>query len=151
MKVRIFTDGACSGNPGAGGWATKIFLQENSIELSGGEKETTNNRMELIAVIKGLEYIKQNAIPNKVDIYSDSAYVVNSVNNGWLKNWKENGWKTKKGTQVKNIDLWERFLQLLGKNKNIHFVKIKGHAGHTHNERVDLLARKQSEKFKLEA
>ena len=149
MKIRIFTDGACSGNPGPGGWATKICMSEESIELAGYEIETTNNRMELLAVIKSLEYIREKKIPNNVDIYSDSAYVVNAINKKWLINWERNGWMTKKGTQVKNIDLWEKFIRTIGRNTSINFIKIKGHSGHLHNERVDKLAREQSEKAKL--
>jgi ribonuclease HI len=151
MKIRIFTDGACSGNPGPGGWAAIILFSDNHVELVGCNKDTTNNRMELTAVIKAIEYVRSNKITTKVDIYSDSAYVVNAVNKGWLKKWQGNGWRTNAGSEVKNMDLWEIFLKLLNKNKkrNINFVKVKGHSGHIHNERVDDLAREQSELAKV--
>jgi ribonuclease HI len=150
MRTRAFTDGACSGNPGPGGWGAIIFLPETSIELSGFELDTTNNRMELVAVIETLEYLIKKKIHDKVDIYSDSAYVINALTKGWLKNWERNNWKTKAGDEVKNIDLWKRLICLRSKyeGKDIGFIKIKGHSGHIHNERVDLLAKSEVERAK---
>lgn len=134
--VEIFTDGACSGNPGPGGWGA--ILRSNGVEkeLSGGEIHTTNNRMELLAVINALEALKR---PCKVKITTDSSYVVNGINEGWAESWRKNGWRKKDKKPALNPDLWERLLNLL----EIHqaeFVWIKGHNGHPENERCDKLA-----------
>ena len=130
--VEIFTDGACSGNPGKGGRGAILRYKGVEKELCGAEENTTNNRMELLAVIKGLEAIRwQNA---EVHVYSDSSYVVNAINKGWLENWQRKGF-----AKVKNPDLWMRLLPLL-KMHRVAFHWIKGHAGHPENERCDALA-----------
>ena len=142
-KVDIFTDGACSGNPGPGGYG--VILRYNGIEkvLSGGEPSTTNNRMELLGVISGLEALKTRCC---VKVYTDSKYVVNAVVNGWAKSWKAKGWKKKDGKPAKNPELWERLLQLLDKHE-VEFIWIKGHDGHPENERCDALAVAERSKF----
>ncbi|MBE6443471.1 MAG: ribonuclease HI [Alphaproteobacteria bacterium] len=138
--VEIFTDGACSGNPGAGGWGAILRYGAVEKELSGGEDATTNNRMELTAVIEALLALKKSC---NVILYTDSRYVMDGVNQ-WLPNWKQNGWKTaNKKTPVKNIDLWQNLDSLLEKHK-IKWVWVKGHNGHPENERVDKLARDQA-------
>ncbi len=135
--VEIFTDGACSGNPGPGGWGV-ILRAENGEEkeFSGGEINTTNNRMELSAAIKGLEALKK---PVLVKLYTDSQYLQNGMKL-WLNKWKSNGWKTSGRDDVKNIDLWQR-LDALASQYEIEWHWIKGHAGHPENERADVLAR----------
>ena len=130
--IKIFTDGSSRGNPGPGGYGVVMLYKDNRKELSQGYKTTTNNRMELTAVIKALEAIKKNSI--KVTIYSDSKYVVESVEKGWIWNWGEKNFKKKK-----NIDLWKQFIPLY-KKFNIKFVWVKGHAGIKENERCDELA-----------
>ena len=135
-KVKIYTDGACSGNPGPGGYGTIIKYNGHEKELSGGYKNTTNNRMELLAVISGLEALKEPCI---VDIYSDSKYVVDAIKQGWAKRWQKNHWMRNKKEAALNPDLWQRLLDLLDQHKVImHWVK--GHAGHEENERCDKLA-----------
>ncbi len=137
QRVEIFTDGACSGNPGAGGWGVILRCRDVEKELSGAEKETTNNRMEMTAVINALKALK---CPCNITLYTDSKYVMDGVNE-WLPNWKKNGWKTaNKKTAVKNVDLWQVLDELLGQHK-IRWVWVKGHNGHPENERVDTLAR----------
>lgn len=150
MKVRIFTDGACSGNPGPGGWATVFSLDKKYIKLSGNEENTTNNRMELMAVVKAYERIIQKyKIDNNVEyeLYADSAYVVNSINNGWIISWNNNGWKTAKGDMIKNQDLWKRLLELINeiakKKIPLKIIKVKGHYGIAFNELVDRIARQE--------
>ena len=139
-EVEIYTDGACSGNPGAGGWGAILRYGQIEKELSGGEKETTNNRMELTAVIEALKALKK---PCTITLYTDSRYVMDGVNE-WLPNWKVNGWRTaNKKTQVKNIDLWQSLESFLKIHK-IKWVWVKGHNGHPENERVDKLARDQA-------
>lgn len=135
-KIIMYTDGACSGNPGPGGYAAILMYGDNVKEISGGEKDTTNNKMEITAVIKGLEAIKE---PCDVDIYSDSAYVVDSVEKGWLFGWKKNNWIKSDKKQVKNIELWEEMLKYL-KIHNIKFIKVKGHSDNEYNNRCDKLA-----------
>lgn len=145
-EVEIYTDGACSGNPGAGGWG--VILRYGSIEkeLSGGEAHTTNNRMELQAVICALKALKKEC---KITLYTDSKYVMDGVNQ-WLPNWKVNGWKTtNKKSAVKNLDLWQELDTLLCKH-TIKWVWVKGHNGHPENERVDKLARDKAKDFALE-
>ena len=133
--VRMFTDGACSGNPGPGGYGCILRCGIREKEISGGAIETTNNRMELTAVIEGLSALKK---PCKVIITTDSKYVSDSVTNGWLFNWQKNGWRNSKGS-VPNKDLWEKLVPLL-KRHDVSFVWVKGHAGHPENERCDRMA-----------
>lgn len=145
-RVEIFTDGACSGNPGIGGWGALLRHKQTEKELSGGELETTNNRMELTAVIEALKALKTKC---NITLYTDSKYVMNGITE-WLENWKNNGWKTShKKNAVKNIDLWQTLDGLIQKHE-IRFVWVKGHAGHPENERVDSLARHEVEKLKGE-
>lgn len=136
-KVDIYTDGACSGNPGAGGYGAVILYKGQRKELSDGFKCTTNNRMEILAVIKALEALK---VPCEVDLYSDSKYVVDAIEKGWARKWKNNGWKRNKTDMALNVDLWERLLTLLEKHK-VTFIWVKGHAANVENERCDFLAR----------
>lgn len=133
----VYTDGACSGNPGKGGYGG-IYIKPNgeAEEFSGGEDETTNNRMELMAVIVGLEKTAENA---KVKVYSDSAYVVNAFNQNWLTNWKRNGWRTAGGSEVLNSDLWKE-LSTIVSARDVEFIKIKGHSDNILNNRCDQLA-----------
>ena len=133
--IQIFTDGACSGNPGPGGWGAILRWNGHEKELSGGEGETTNNRMEMMAVIKALEALNK---ASDVDLYTDSKYVMDGVNQ-WLEGWKAKGWKTAAKKPVKNQDLWERIDSLIQEH-NVTFHWVKGHAGHPENERADALA-----------
>lgn len=135
-KVEIFTDGACKGNPGAGGWGAILRYKEVEKEISGGEKNTTNNRMELTAVIKALELLKE---PCQVSLYTDSQYIANALTKGWAKKWKANGWMRNKREKALNPELWDRLLNLY----DVHQIDVnwvKGHAGHPENERCDRLA-----------
>ena len=134
--VTIYTDGACSGNPGAGGWGAILFHGNHKKEISGFEANTTNNKMEITAVIRALELLKA---PCTVDLYSDSAYVVNAINLGWLENWKGNSWKGSDKKQVKNIEYWQRLDELM-KTHKVTFIKVKGHADNEFNNRCDELA-----------
>ena len=136
-KVTIFTDGACSGNPGLGGYAGVLLYGEHKLEYSGSEAQTTNNRMEVMAVIVGLKRLKY---PCKVDVYSDSAYTVNAFNEGWIYAWKKGGWKKADGKAVQNVDLWEE-LYALTKTHEVTFHKVAGHADNELNNRCDELAR----------
>lgn len=155
MKFRIFTDGACSENPGPGGWAAIMACNDGNQILKGYEVNTTNNRMELMAVVKVLSHIMSKGIDgfnvqkDKIEIHSDSAYVVNAINDKWTIKWKLNGWKTTKGKDVKNRDLWEELMSLMLAFKEskvfIQFVKVKGHKGIALNELADETARKQVE------
>ena len=142
-KVTLYTDGACSGNPGPGGYGAILIYNGIEKEVSGGEKNTTNNKMEMMAVIKGLEMLKE---PCEVFVYSDSAYVVNSIEKGWIYSWKKNGWKKSDKKEVKNIELWERLLKLMEIHK-VTFLKFKGHADDELNNRCDRLAVLEREKF----
>lgn len=143
-KIEIFTDGACSGNPGPGGWGAVLRYNGVEKELSGGEKETTNNRMELTAVIFALKALKE---PCEVVLTTDSKYVCDSVINGWVYSWQKNNWRKSDKKPALNVDLWEQLLELLEKHK-VTFNWVKGHAGHPENERCDKLAVMQSEKYK---
>lgn len=134
--VEIYTDGACSGNPGPGGWGAVLRWNGHEKELSGGEAETTNNRMEMMAVIKALEAIKGTP---KIEIYTDSKYVMQGVTE-WLEGWKVKGWKTASKKPVKNVDLWQQ-MDTLVSGHDVTFHWVKGHAGHPENERADALAR----------
>ena len=134
--VEIFTDGACSGNPGPGGWGAVLRFAGKEKELSGGEKETTNNRMELTAVIKALSALKE---PCKVRLTTDSKYVCDAINQRWVYGWKANGWRKADKKPALNVDLWEELLPLL-ETHEVEFLWVKGHAGHPENERCDVLA-----------
>ncbi len=136
QRVVIHTDGACSGNPGPGGWGAILSFGETQKELMGGEEHTTNNRMELMAAIAALEALKR---PCTVDLHTDSQYLRNGIMS-WINNWKRNGWRTADKSPVKNVDLWKRLDEALGPHK-IHWHWVKGHAGHAQNERADELAR----------
>jgi ribonuclease HI len=134
--IEIFTDGACSGNPGPGGWGAILRTGAHERELSGGEKATTNNRMEMMAVIQGLAALTK---PSKVTLYTDSRYVLDGATK-WIKNWKKNGWKTADKKPVKNEDLW-RLLEVEAARHEIAWKWVRGHDGHAENERADALAR----------
>ncbi|MBR4295892.1 MAG: ribonuclease HI [Clostridia bacterium] len=135
-KVEIYTDGACRGNPGKGGWGAVLIYGENKKELCGGEKETTNNRMELTAAIEALAILKE---PCKVTMTSDSQYLINGITKGWALSWKNNGWRKSDRSPALNVDLWEKLLELL-EIHDVEFIWVKGHAGHKYNERCDELA-----------
>ncbi len=132
----MYTDGACSGNPGPGGYGALLLSGKHRAELSGGFRRTTNNRMEILAVIAGLESLRE---PRRVTVHSDSQYVVDAVNKGWAKRWKANGWRRNKKEKALNPDLWERLLDLLDTH-DVTFRWIRGHAGSAGNERADSLA-----------
>ena len=136
-KVTLYTDGACSGNPGIGGYAGILMYGEHKREYNGAEAETTNNRMEIMAVIEGLKRLKY---PCEVDVYSDSAYTVNAFNEGWIYGWMKNNWKKADGKAVLNVDLWEA-LYTLTKTHKVTFHKVAGHADNEWNNRCDELAR----------
>ena len=136
-KVNIYTDGACSGNPGPGGWAAILEFGSHRKEISGSMAGTTNNRMELFAAISGLGALKE---PCDVKLYSDSNYLVQAFNDHWIENWKKNGWKTSGGAKVENQDLW-MILIVQTKKHNVQFFKVKGHSDHPENNRCDELAR----------
>jgi ribonuclease HI len=134
--VEIYTDGACSGNPGPGGWGVVLLYGGHRRELSGSEPHTTNQRMELTAAIEGLKALKH---PCRVRLYSDSAYLVNAFNQKWLERWVKNGWRTVKKTPVENKDLWEQLYDLTRKHR-VSWIKVRGHAGNKENEHCDKLA-----------
>ena len=144
-KVDLYTDGACSGNPGAGGYGAILIYRGIEKEISGGEPSTTNNRMEIFAVIAGLRCLKESC---DVTIYSDSAYTVNAFNKGWIQGWKTNGWKKADGKPVLNADLWQELLSLMEPHE-IRFVKVKGHADNEYNNRCDALARAAIKKLSV--
>ena len=135
-KVRIYTDGACSGNPGDGGWCAILVYKNTEKVISGFVPDTTNNRMEMLSVIEGLKALKE---PCEVEIYSDSEYVVDSINLNRIEEWIKKGWKTSAKTDVKNIDLWKEILSLLDKHK-VSFIKVKGHSDNEYNNRCDKIA-----------
>ena len=140
QRVEIYTDGACSGNPGAGGWGALLRWKDVEKELSGAEKDTTNNRMEMTAVIEALQALKR---PCNITLYTDSKYVMDGINE-WLPNWKKNNWRTSnKKSQVKNVDLWQKLDELIVIHE-IRWVWVKGHNGHPENERCDKLARDEA-------
>ena len=141
-KVVLYTDGACSGNPGPGGYGAVLIYGGVEKEIFGGEKSTTNNKMEMMAVIKGLEALKE---PCEVDVYSDSAYIVNAIEQGWIESWKKNGWRKADKKPVKNVDLWEKLLELMDKHK-VTFNKVKGHADDEYNNRCDRIAVRERDK-----
>ncbi len=140
-KVTIYTDGACSGNPGPGGWAAVLIAGPYKKEISGGERHTTNNRMELMGVIRALELLKR---PCDVTLYSDSQYIVNAVTKGWLRSWKSRGWRRKDG-ELKNPELWRELDGLLTTHK-VTFIWVKGHAENEYNNRCDELAVRERDK-----
>ena len=135
-KVTIYTDGACSGNPGPGGWGSILMFGDVKKEISGAMKDTTNNIMEITAVIEALKCLKE---PCEVEVYSDSAYVVNAFNQGWIENWKKNSWRNAQKDPVKNKELWEELDNLTSIHK-VTFIKVKGHSDNEFNNRCDKLA-----------
>ena len=141
-NIILYTDGACSGNPGPGGWAAILRYGSNEKVLSGGEALTTNNRMELLGVIHGLQALKE---PCQVSLYTDSQYIVNALNNGWLRDWKKRGWKRRDG-ELKNTELWQTLDGLLATH-TLTAVWVKGHAENEYNNRCDQLAVAEREKF----
>ena len=142
-QVSIYTDGACSGNPGPGGWAAILIYQGREKELCGGEKQTTNNRMEMTAVISALEALKVSC---EVDLWSDSRYVIDALEKGWAESWKKKGWKRSNKEPALNPDLWERLLTLTQQHR-MHYHWVKGHAENRYNNRCDELAVQQRDKF----
>ena len=142
-QVTIYTDGACSGNPGPGGYGAILMYNGTEKEMSGGEKNTTNNKMELMAAIVSLECLKE---PCDVTLYSDSAYLVNAYNQKWIENWKKNGWKNSNREDFKNRELWEK-LEKLTSIHNVTFIKVKGHSDNEYNNRCDKLAVAETKKF----
>ncbi len=142
QTVTMYTDGACSGNPGAGGWAAILKYGEAEKELCGGEKMTTNNRMELTAVIEGLSILKRSC---EVKVFSDSRYIVDAIEKGWLASWQRKKWMRNKNEPVLNVDLWQRLLPLLELH-NVTFIWVRGHNGNEMNERCDKLAVSQVNK-----
>ncbi|MDR0850403.1 MAG: ribonuclease HI [Christensenellaceae bacterium] len=143
-QVEIYTDGACSGNPGPGGWCAILLYGKKEKVLSGGERATTNNRMELKGAIEGLSALKE---PCAVKLYTDSAYVCNAFLQDWISGWVLNGWRSANKKPVLNQDLWEELLNLTRKH-TVRFVKVKGHADNEYNNKCDKIAVKESEKFK---
>ena len=141
--IDIYTDGSCRCNPGPGGWGAILVYKGIEKELSGGENETTNNRMELTAVIKALQALKE---PCEITLTSDSKYVIDAITNGWAKGWRENSWRKADRSHALNPDLWEILLDEIEKH-NITYVWVKGHAGHPYNERCDKMAQYESGKF----
>jgi ribonuclease HI len=144
-KVKIYTDGACSGNPGKGGYGVLLMYNEQRKELSGGYRLTTNNRMEMMAAIVGLETL---TIQCDVTLYTDSRYLVDAITKGWAKKWQANGWKRNQKEAAKNPDLWQKLLDLCEKHE-VDFVWVKGHSGHPENEHCDRLAVAASQKIEL--
>ena len=143
--VTIYTDGACSGNPGPGGWGAILRYGETEKELSGGEDMTTNNRMELMGVIAALSALKESCI---VELYSDSNYVIAALSKGWVYAWQKNGWRKADKKPALNVDLWERLLPLVERHE-MHYHWVKGHAENEKNNRCDQLAVAQSQKYKI--
>ena len=143
-KIEIFTDGACSGNPGPGGWGCILRYGNAEKELSGGEGDTTNNRMELTAAIEGLKALKEKC---EVTLYTDSQYVANGINTGWARTWQKNGWIKSDKKPAQNRELWEELITLIDRH-DVTVVWVKGHSGHLENERCDRLAVAMSERYK---
>ena len=142
--VTLYTDGACSGNPGPGGWGAILEYKEHRREMSGGEAETTNNRMELTAVIRGLQALKESCV---VELYSDSKYVIDGLSKGWAVSWQKNGWRKADKKPALNSDLWEQLLELTAKHE-MRYHWVKGHADNPNNNRCDELAVEQWKKLK---
>ena len=145
-RVEIYTDGSCRGNPGVGGWGAVLIYGAHKRELSGGEAQTTNNRMELTAVIEALSLLKE---PCEVILTSDSKYVIDALEQGWAEGWKRRGWKKADKSPALNPDLWEKLLELVHRHQ-VTTVWVKGHAGHPYNERCDQLATEFADKIKAE-
>ena len=143
-KVNIYTDGACSGNPGPGGWGAVLVYRGIEKEMSGGEASTTNNRMELTAVIRALSALKE---PCEVELCSDSKYVLDALTKGWAVSWRRNGWRKADKKPALNSDLWEQLLELVEMHE-MTYVWVKGHEGHPYNERCDTMAVAAAEKYK---
>lgn len=142
-EVNIYTDGACSGNPGPGGWGAILVSSGIEKEISGGDRSTTNNRMELIAAIEALKHLNKPCI---VHLHSDSAYLVNAFRLGWLRSWKQNSWKNSTRQIVSNLELWKE-LDRLSQIHDVHWIKVKGHSGHKYNDRCDSLATKKASEY----
>lgn len=142
-NIEIYTDGACSGNPGKGGWCAILIYGTTEKVLSGGELQTTNNRMEVYAAIAGLSALNQKC---NVKLYSDSAYLVNAIEQHWLLNWRKNNWKTADNKPVKNVELWKKLHELLCEH-DVTFIKVKGHADNVYNNRCDEVARAEIAKL----
>ena len=138
-KIDIYTDGACSGNPGVGGWAAVLIYNGVEKELSGYNEDTTNNVMELTAAVEGLKTLKEDC---EVNLYSDSAYLINSFKEGWIESWERNGWRTASKEPVKNKDLWEQLIHLT-KMHSVNWVKVKGHSDNEYNNKCDKLAKEE--------
>ena len=136
-KVIIYTDGACSGNPGPGGWGAILMYKDTKKEISGGKKDTTNNVMELTAALEALKLLK---FPCEVELYSDSAYLVNGFNQGWIYGWQKNNWKNSSKEPVKNKEIWEEIYKMTQKHK-VKFIKVKGHSNDKYNDMADMLAK----------
>ena len=143
-KVELYTDGACRGNPGPGGYGAILVFRGKEKEISGGEPSTTNNRMELMAAIAGLEALKE---PCEIVLTSDSKYLTDAINKGWLASWKRNGWRKADKSAVLNVELWQRIDELLSVH-SVSFVWVHGHTGHPYNERCDALATALADSFK---
>lgn len=143
-KVELYTDGACRGNPGPGGWGAILVYRGKEKELSGGEESTTNNRMELMAAIAGMSALRE---PCEIVLTSDSKYLVDAINKGWLASWKKNGWRKADKSAVLNVELWQKIDSLLEIHE-VSFVWVHGHTGHPYNERCDALATAFADKFK---
>ena len=144
-KVSVYTDGACSGNPGCGGYCAILIYNGNEKIVSGYMNETTNNQMELLAVIEGLKALKE---PCEVDLYSDSQYVVDAFNKGWLESWRNNNFKLSNNKPVKNVELWKKLIDLCSVNK-VNFIKVKGHADNEYNNRCDKIAVSEYKKISI--
>jgi ribonuclease HI len=143
-RVELYTDGACRGNPGPGGWGAILVYHGKEKELSGGEASTTNNRMELMAAIAGMSALRE---PCEIVLTSDSKYLVDAINKGWLASWKRNGWRKADKSAVLNVELWQKIDSLL-EIHDVSFVWVHGHTGHPYNERCDALATAYADKFK---
>ena len=143
-RVELYTDGACRGNPGPGGWGAILVYRGKEKELSGGEASTTNNRMELMAAIAGMSALRE---PCEIVLTSDSKYLVDAINKGWLASWKKNGWRKADKSAVLNVELWQKIDALLDIH-DVSFVWVHGHTGHPYNERCDALATAYADKFK---
>ena len=144
-EIIVFTDGACSGNPGPGGWGAVLIWNGKEKDISGGDPKTTNNRMEMKAVIEALRSLKK---PCKVKIHSDSALIINAFTKGWVKNWQKKGWRKADKKPVENRELWEQMIEAMQPHE-VEWIKVKGHSGHVLNDRVDALAVAESKKFKI--